>query len=163
MSFNKEELLDFACKVALAAGDCTLKYFKKKVEIISKKDNSPVTIADREAELLMRKMIEEKFPEHGILGEEFGHHNETAAVQWILDPIDGTVGFIHGIPLYTNLIGVTVDNVPVAGVINAPYMSEMIYAANGTGAFLNGSKTTVRHTINIENACLKDSGFQYFN
>ncbi len=163
MSLNIEEILDFACKTAKAAGECTLKYFKKNVEIISKSDNSPVTIADREAELLMRKMIQEKFPDHGILGEEFERHNKDAEVQWILDPIDGTVGFIHGIPLYTNLIGITVKNEPVIGVINAPCLNEMVYAAKGKGAFLNGNKTTVRKTTELKNASLMTSDVQYFN
>lgn len=163
MSQHPENLLEFAVSVAKAAGDHTLKYFKKSVEIISKNDDSPVTIADREAELVMRKMISERFPEHGIIGEEHGIHQPDAYVQWILDPIDGTVGFIHGIPLYTNLIGITIGGVPVVGVINAPYMNEMVCAAKDSGAYFNHTKTTVRKIDSLKNASLMTSDVQYFN
>jgi len=163
MSQNLEQLLEFAVTVAKAAGEHTLKYFKKNVEIISKSDASPVTIADREAELVMRKLISEQFPDHGILGEEHGVHNPDASVQWILDPIDGTVGFIHGIPLYTNLIGITINDEPVIGVINAPYMQEIVYAAKGKGAYFNDSQTKVRKVESLAAASLMTSDVQYFN
>jgi len=163
MHTNIQQLLEFATKVAQKAGEHTLIYFKKDVEVISKKDDSPVTIADRETELLMRKMISEAFPEHGILGEEYGVHQPDAPVQWILDPIDGTVGFIHGIPLYTNLIGITIHGKPEIGVINAPYMKEMVAAVIGHGAYLNQSKTTVRNIESLSQASMMTSDVQYFN
>lgn len=163
MSPNIEQLLEFAVEVAKAAGEHTLKYFKKNIEIISKSDHSPVTIADREAELLMKKLINEAFPEHGVFGEEYGAFNPDATIQWILDPIDGTVGFIHGIPLYTNLIGILIDGEPIIGVINAPYMNEIIYASKGKGAYFNNSIASVRKVASLEEASLMTSDVQYFN
>lgn len=162
-NINLEELLEAAETVAHIAGEVSLKYFQKKLDIISKADDSPVTVADREAETAMRRYIEEYFPTHGIIGEEHGKTNESARIKWILDPIDGTVGFIHGIPLYTNLVGILVDDVPVVGVINAPAMQENVVAAKGLGAFYKGSKTTLRRPPKLTEASMMTSDVQYFN
>lgn len=163
MSVNTEELFEAAVKVAKMAGEVTLRYFQKDFEVIAKQDDSPVTIADREAEKQMRAFIMETFPEHGIIGEEFGSHNENASVKWILDPIDGTVGFIHGIPLYTNLVGITVDDVPAVGVIHAPYMNELVAGATGVGAYFNNSETRIRPCSSLADASMMTSDVQYFN
>lgn len=160
---NLDELLEAAETVGHIAGDVSLNYFRQKLDVISKADDSPVTIADREAETAMRRYIEEYFPEHGIIGEEHGISNENARVKWVLDPIDGTVGFIHGIPLYTNLVGILVDDVPVVGVINAPAMQENVVAATGKGAFHKGIKTTLRQPPALTEASMMTSDVQYFN
>lgn len=158
-----EALLDAAMDIARKGGEKTLEYFRKDVEVISKQDDSPVTIADREAEQVMRRLIERQFPEHGIIGEEFGTTKPDASVKWILDPIDGTVGFIHGIPLYTTLIGVMVNDKPTVGVIYAPLLNEMVSAAAGHGCFYNNTKTTIRNISSLEKASLMTSDVQYFN
>ncbi len=158
-----KNLLDYAVKIARAGGQETLKYFKKDVQVQIKDDASPVTEADQAAERVMRKLIQNEFPGHGILGEEFGLHQEDADVQWILDPIDGTVGFIHGIPLYTTLVGVTVNGEPVAGVICAPYMDELVCAAKGHGAWFNGKQTKIRKLKELDEASLMTSDVQYFD
>ncbi len=93
------ELLDFATTIALEAGDITLKYFGGIVDHDAKGDGSPVTIADQEAEQLLRGRIEGRYPDHSILGEEYGESNEGARVRWILDPIDATRSFMRGVPL----------------------------------------------------------------
>lgn len=162
MSYIVESLHEAAIKAAKIAGEVTLNYFQKKVEVISKSDDSPVTIADREAEQAMRSFIMETFPEHGIVGEEFGVWQPDAQVQWILDPIDGTIGFIHGIPLYTNLIGITIGGKPTVGVIHAPYMNELVAGAEGIPTHLNGVTTRVRHCASIEKASMMTSDVQYF-
>ena len=162
MPETPESLLEFAVETATKAGELTLKWFDKPVEVLSKGDASPVTVADREAEKLMRKMISERFPEHGIIGEEFGVERENARVKWILDPIDGTVSFIHGIPLYTNLIGVTVDDVPVVGVINAPCMGKLVKAADGLGAWMNDTACSVRDCGSLAGASFMTSDVQNF-
>lgn len=162
MSYIVESLHEAAIKAARIAGDITLKYFQKSVEVISKSDDSPVTVADREAEQAMRSFIMETFPEHGIIGEEYGEWQPDARVKWILDPIDGTVGFIHGIPLYTNLIGITIDGKPAVGVIHAPYMQELVAGAEGIPTHLNGVTTKVRTCSSLSKASMMTSDVQYF-
>ncbi len=141
-----KELLDAAVEIAKIGGQHTLKYFKKDFEVISKADDSPVTIADRETEQIIREEILKRYPDHGIIGEEYGRTNEDSNIQWVLDPIDGTKSFIHGVPFYTTLIGIMIDNEPIIGVINAPALDEICAAAIGHGATLNGKPCHVRNT-----------------
>ena len=133
-----EEILEFAVDAAEAAGNHTLRYFQQPQSIQYKEDNSPVTAADRGAEELLRLRIERTFPNHGILGEEFGEKEGTEPARWILDPIDGTFSFISGVPLYTNLIGLELAGEMVLGVINAPALGEIVYASKGGRAWWNG-------------------------
>jgi myo-inositol-1(or 4)-monophosphatase len=149
---KSEEFLDYAVQFARAGGQHTLNYFRKSVEVIRKGDQSPVTVADREAEWVIREKIQAKFPDHGIIGEEHGRVNSESRVQWVLDPIDGTVSFIHGIPLYTTLIGVLVDGIPIAGVIYAPAMDEMVDGSADTGTRLNGTTVHVRECSDLSQA-----------
>ena len=152
MALDYSELRDDAIKFAKAGGDSTLAYFNKSFALEFKDDESPVTNADREAESIIRDMIRKKYPSHGIIGEEFGTENDKAEVVWILDPIDGTKSFIHGVPLYTTLIGVLVNNSPVAGVIYAPAINEIAAAAKGLGCTLNGDICSVRKCGEIKKA-----------
>jgi histidinol-phosphatase len=135
-----QERLAWAVAIAREAGDETLRYFRQpglKVEL--KSDSSPVTLADRSAEALLRSRISEKFPKDGVLGEELGASEGASSFQWILDPIDGTKSYIHGVPLYTTLIGILVDGRPTIGVIHAPATGETAYASSGSGCFyING-------------------------
>ncbi len=147
-----KELLEIAKKIAVIGGNHTLKYFKKDVEVLSKEDDSPVTIADRETEKIIRDEIQKIYPDHGIIGEEYGETNSNSRVKWVLDPIDGTKSFIHGVPFYTTLIGVLIDNEPVIGVVNAPALDELCAAAIGYGATLNGKPCRVRQTNKLEDA-----------
>lgn len=120
---------------AKEAGKLTLKYFQKGVAVERKSDASPVTIADREAEKLLRKRIGEAFPDDAILGEEFGEQAGTSGFRWILDPIDGTKSFISGVPLYGTLVGIEYESKSVAGIIEIPALGESIAAAKGGGAW----------------------------
>lgn len=151
---NTQDITVLAEEFARLGGQHTLTHFRKGIEVIRKGDASPVTIADREAEWIIREAILRRFPDHGIIGEEHGIVNPHARVQWILDPIDGTISFIHGIPLYTTLIGVLVDAQPVAGVIYAPAMDEMCVGSPETGTFLNGVKVGVRPCASLSEATL---------
>lgn len=144
MDSNIKKIHDAAIAVARKGGDHTLTYFGTKMAIERKYDNSPVTKADREAEEIMREEINRLFPDHGIVGEEHGTENEDSSIQWILDPIDGTKSFIHGVPLYTTLVGVLVEDEPVVGVIYVPALEEICEAAKNLGARLNGEICTVR-------------------
>src|SRR5262245_49529007 len=148
------ERLQFAVEIAREAGDGTLRYFRRSDLAVERKaDQSPVTAADRGAEELLRKRIGERFPDDGIIGEEFGEKVGQSGFQWILDPIDGTKSFIHGVPLYTTLVAVLENAEPRIGVIHAPAVGETVYAAVGSGCwYLSGaSAQPVR-------ACVSDIG-----
>lgn len=107
-------------------------YFRSHFELEVKSDNSPVTIADKKAEEVMREMIMKEYPEHGILGEEFGTHNENAEYQWILDPIDGTKSFVYGALIFGTLIALVHNGNPILGVINHPVLNEFMIGDNKT-------------------------------
>ncbi len=128
--------LDFAISIGREAGRHTLSYFRQPdLAVERKSDRSPVTVADREAELLMRRRISTAFADDAILGEEFGEVPGTSGFRWILDPIDGTKSFIGGVPLYSTLIGVEFHQEPVLGFIGIPALDELAFAAVGQGAF----------------------------
>ena len=128
--------LDIARSIALQAGEVTLQHFQtRQISVERKSDDSPVTIADREAEQLLRREIQAHFPEDAILGEEFEDVEGHSGYRWILDPIDGTKSFICGIPLYSTLIGIECDGTAVVGVIHMPALREMVYAGSGQSAW----------------------------
>ena len=127
---------EFAQEIAKEAGKSTLNHFgKANLAVERKEDESPVTVADREAEQLLRKRIGEQFPDDAILGEEFGETDGTSGFRWILDPIDGTKSFIHAVPLYTTLVGVDFQGDSQIGVIYSPATDEIIHAMLGSGAW----------------------------
>jgi histidinol-phosphatase len=133
-----EELLGLAKEVAREAGRRTLDFFGEAVEVHWKADGSPRTLADLEAEDIMRRKIRQTFPRHGILGEERGVDEGDVPIRWILDPIDGTQSFIRGVPLFGTLVGVEVLGEPVIGVTFLPALDELISAAKGMGCMHNG-------------------------
>jgi histidinol-phosphatase len=154
-----EQLLDFAVELARGAGEITLKYFRKTPETTTKTDGSFVTIADREAEAYMRKLIGARFPDDGILGEEEGESKGRSGRRWIIDPIDGTFAFVHGVPFYGVLIGLEIDGEMSVGVINIPALDELVSAAKGVGCFLNGEPARVSQTERLEYALLLSTDF----
>ena len=128
--------LRLACGIARAAGDLTLEYFQRADLVVERKeDASPVTAADRGAEMLLRERILADFPDDAILGEEYGVVEGTSGFRWILDPIDGTKSFACGVPLYATLIGVEQGDQSLIGVIHAPALDETIWAATNRGAW----------------------------
>lgn len=155
-----EGRLECAVDVARQAGELTLEFFRAgDLGLERKADGSPVTRADREAETLLRKLIGQRFPEDGILGEEFPEKPGTSGYQWILDPIDGTKTFVAGVPLYTTLVAVMRDNVPKIGVIFAPAADEMVFAERGEGCWhvLNDGSPRRAQVSNVTE--LKDALF----
>jgi histidinol-phosphatase len=137
-SSDKESLsrLSLARTIAREAGDLTLTFFQQKnFDVEKKTDDSPVTVADRNAEQLLRTHIAESFPEDGIMGEEFSEQQGSSGYRWILDPIDGTNSFISGVPLYGTLVAVEHEKISLLGVIHIPALNESIYAARGHGAW----------------------------
>lgn len=115
--------ITFAAELADAARPLALSYFRTPLDVISKLDDSPVTIADRAIEKHLREMIEARFPDHGIHGEEFGV-KEGNAFTWVLDPIDGTKSFITGFPLFGTLVSLTFQEKPFCGLIDIPATGE---------------------------------------
>jgi histidinol phosphatase-like enzyme (inositol monophosphatase family) len=131
-----EQRLTVARSAALEAGKLILGYYQSSgLAVDRKRDSSPVTIADRQAEELIRKRITEKFPHDGILGEEFGEQAGTSGYRWILDPLDGTKSFIHGVPLFGTLIGIEFGGKCMIGVCHMPVLGETAWGAKGLGAF----------------------------
>lgn len=151
---NYEQLRDAAAGFARKAGQYTLQYFNDSFELVYKADQTPVTNADQEAERLLRQEIQRLYPDHGILGEEFEPVNPDHPVQWILDPIDGTRAFIHGVPLYTTLIGIVVEREPKVGIIYAPVSDELCAASEGSGVWLNDKQVRARTEGALEEATL---------
>jgi inositol-phosphate phosphatase/L-galactose 1-phosphate phosphatase/histidinol-phosphatase len=139
-----DAFLAFALSLADAAGDVIRPYFRKPLAIRDKADLTPVTAADRVAEETMRALIEERFPEHGILGEEFGRVREDAEFVWSLDPIDGTKSFISGVPLFGTLIALTRGRHSILGVIDQPILRERWVGAVGRPTTLNGAAIRCR-------------------
>jgi len=139
-----DTFLALALRLADAAGEVIRLYFRKPIAVIDKPDLTPVTAADRAAEETMRGLIEARFPEHGILGEEFGRVREGAEFIWTLDPIDGTKSFISGVPLFGTLIALTRDRRPILGVIDQPISRERWVGASGRQTTLNGAAIRCR-------------------
>jgi histidinol-phosphatase len=138
-----------ATAMARAAGELTLKYFQTGVEVDRKADDSPVTIADREAEELLRCEIADRFPLDAVIGEEFGETAGKSGYRWILDPIDGTKSFISGVPLYGTMVAVEYGGEAVVGAVFIAGLDEMVYAAKGQGAWhvVNGAEP-VKASVN---------------
>lgn len=152
-------LLNFAVELAASAGVITGRHFKGSFVAERKADNSFVTVADREAERYLRASIEKAFPNDAILGEEEGERPGRANRRWILDPIDGTYSFVHGVPLYGVLIGLEIDGEVVLGVVNLPALDELIYAARGLGCFWNDVAARVSLTESLGDALLLATDF----
>jgi histidinol phosphatase-like enzyme (inositol monophosphatase family) len=128
--------LDLALSAARRAGDLILEHYQSaSLTVDRKRDSSPVTIADRNAEQFIRGEIAKTFPDDAILGEEFGEQPGTSGFRWILDPLDGTKSFIHGTPLFGTLIGVEFKGRCVVGVCHFPVLHETAWGASGLGAW----------------------------
>jgi myo-inositol-1(or 4)-monophosphatase len=152
MSPDYRRYLDFACDLAWRAGQITLGYFQTGVRPEFKEDDTPVTVADRETETFIRQQITSAYPDHDILGEEFGSNATGASHRWIVDPIDGTKSFMQGVPLYGVLIGLEIDGQVEVGVAHFPALKEMVYAATGAGCWWNGRPARVSTQSDLSRA-----------
>ena len=147
------EFVDFSKELSRASGDVIMRYFRSDFTVETKADESPVTIADQQAEEIMREMIMKEFPEHGIIGEEFGNHKESAEYQWVLDPIDGTKSFVSGTFLFGTLIGLMKDGQPIVGTIHHPVTDHLLIGA-GEETRLNDELVRVRGTRHLRDAVM---------
>ena len=145
--------LDFMTETAYQAGRLTLAYFQTGIRADFKADQSPVTLADKSAEQLIRQRIESRFPSHAIIGEEFGEKiDESTAFRWIIDPIDGTKAFLRGVPLYAVLIGLEIEGRVEVGTAYFPALDEMLAAATGLGCWWNGRPGRVSNVARLDEA-----------
>ncbi len=157
------ELLPFATEIVAAAGELTQRYFRSAdLEVVAKADGSPVTIADQQAERLIRDAIASEFPNDSIMGEEYGASDALSGRQWVIDPIDGTKSFTAGVPLYANLLAVIDDGVPVLGVLNLPAVGELLAAAVGCGATCNGEPIRVSTKSSLAGAYVMTSSVRFW-
>jgi histidinol-phosphatase len=157
------QYLDFAREMAYEAGRLTLEYFQQGLRPDIKQDGSPVTTADRRSEESIRRAIELKYPGHAILGEEFGESDpKPGGLRWIIDPIDGTQSFIHGVPLYAVLIGLEIDGKVEVGVAYFPALNEMVSAASGQGCWWNGRQCRVSNVSQLERSAISFTDYGNF-
>lgn len=138
------------------------KYYQKEIESTLKSDNSPVTIADKEAERLIKEIVLEKFPDHAFLGEESGFETRESEYLWILDPIDGTKNYVKHIPLFGTQLALIKSDEVIVGVSNIPEMNELLYAEKGNGTYFNGNKISVSNISQIESSYLSFGHVAYF-
>src|SRR5262245_14428065 len=154
-------LLDEAVELAREAGRITLQWFRNPELTVERKvDGTPVTAADRAAERFLREELGQRHPGDGILGEEEAPVEGTSGRRWIMDPIDGTKAFTHGVPLYSNLLALEDEHGPAIGVINLPALDETVYAGRGLGCFCNDARARVNDHADLEGAYLTTSSFR---
>ena len=133
-----QKRMELALEAARKAGELTLEYFQKGIEVELKADQSPVTEADRNSEALLIELLSKEFPNDAFLGEESGERPGSSGYRWVLDPIDGTRSFVQGVPLYGVLVGLEDPaGEAILGVINMPGLDETLVAAVGEGCYHN--------------------------
>jgi len=160
---NFDVYLEFALGLAKASAALVLPYYRKPLVVEDKNiakgiaEFDPVTAADKAVETLIRRQVEQRFPDHGILGEEYGSTRPDAPYQWIIDPIDGTRSFMMGLPTWGTLIGLSHDGSPLLGVMSQPFTGEVFWSAR-TGARTTGPlgdlALAVRPCTSLANAVL---------
>jgi histidinol phosphatase-like enzyme (inositol monophosphatase family) len=150
---SMDEWIGFSKELAQASGDIIRRYFRVPINVETKADRTPLTIADQEAERCMRALIQARYPHHGILGEEFETINPGADYQWVLDPIDGTKNFVAGTTLFGTLIGLMKEGRPILGVIHNPITAQFL-VGDGMHCWLNDEAVRVRDCSAIEEATL---------
>jgi histidinol phosphatase-like enzyme (inositol monophosphatase family) len=158
-----QDLIDLAHHLADASGAVLRRYYRADLEEDDKEDGSPVTIADREAEAVMRELLAARAPDHGVVGEELGPRREGAELVWVLDPIDGTKAFLTGKPLFTTLIGVLFRGQPVLGIIDQPVVGDRWVGAAGRATVLGSRPVRTRDCTSLARARLSTTGPQYFD
>lgn len=150
---NLQPYLTFARQLAYRAGRITLSYYNKGIQHDLKDDESPVTAADQATEEFIRSEIERNYPNHAIVGEEFGEKaGEGNPFRWFVDPIDGTKSFMKGVPFYSVLIGLEIEGVSRVGAVCFPALDEILYAADGLGCWCNGKRTRVSEINELKQA-----------
>ena len=157
------ELLNEAVELAREAGRLTLDWFNDhELSVGRKDDGSPVTEADKAAEALLREALSKRFPDDGVIGEEFPEEQGTSGRTWIIDPIDGTRSFVRGVPLYTTLLALIDQHGPAIGIAAVPPLDEAVWAGRGLGCYHNGHRCQVSSQDDLGRSYLSASGFEWW-
>ena len=156
------QFLTVALEAAKNAEEVITAYYSDDIKVELKDDETPVTLADRGAEKVIRDTISRAFPDHGFLGEEFGTQEGTSPYMWIIDPIDATKNYIRKIPIFGTQIALMKDDELILGVSNAPLLNELLYAEAGDGAFLNGEPIQVSDVSQPKDAMICHGGLNWF-
>ncbi len=151
---NTTDIAIHAAEIARIAAQAARGYFRGRLGVEFKADESPVTQADKGVEVVVRQYLAENFPDDGVFGEEQGFEGQDRQNVWIVDPIDGTRSFLSGHPLFGFLLGYLTDGVPRLGVIGMPALDEVLIGVVGQGAALNGKPVSVRATGRLSDAIL---------
>jgi len=162
MDANWRNRYEIAVTAAREAGQLALGYFDANVKIEWKRDESPVTVADREAEQLLRATLLRAFPNDGFLGEEFGDSPGTSGFRWIIDPIDGTRNFVRNIPLWGTLVGLTHHGEAIAGVVEVPALGHSYRAIRGEGAFRGERRLRVSDVSDLGKSTMFYTNLSWF-
>ena len=155
MTEQPADLMPFAHRLADAAGEVLRRYFRTPVAVERKADLTPVTVADREAERVMRAMIRDAYPGHGVDGEEYGAERADAELVWSLDPVDGTKSFVTGRPLFGTLVGLFRAGRPALGVIDQCILGERWAGVAGQPSRWNGAPIRTRACA-VSAACARE-------
>lgn len=147
-----DSLLVAAEELARLTGNVALQHYRSALDVERKADGSPVTAADRAAEQAARAWVRERFPDDGVLGEEFGEERAGARRRWIIDPIDGTKSFVRGVPLWGSLVALCEGDVVLAGAAFLPAVDELVVAAPGAGCWWNGRRCSVSLVSELSSA-----------
>lgn len=160
---SNQQWLDAALELATRTGAVALAKYRRRIHVDLKADQSPVTEADRAAERFAREWITDRFPEHGITGEELGVHLPDARLRWFIDPIDGTRSFVAGVPLWGTLVALCDGDTVIAGAAAYPAAGETIGAAIGAGCWADGVRCAVSATSTLAQATVltTDELFKY--
>ena len=156
------QFLAVALEAAKNAEEVITAYYSDDIKVELKDDETPVTLADRGAEKVIRDTISRAFPDHGFLGEEFGTQEGTSPYMWIIDPIDATKNYIRKIPIFGTQIALMKGDELILGVSNAPLLNELLYAEAGGGAFLNGEPIQVSDVSQPKDAMICHGGLNWF-
>lgn len=151
-----------AMEAAHRAGRHAMRYFDAGVNVEWKKNETPVTVADREAEAILKEDLLEEFPEDGFLGEESGETPGTSGFRWIVDPIDGTRSFVRGIPIWATIVGLEYKDEQISGICFIPPMNQMYRALRGDGAYRDDRPLKVSTVDKLEEAQVFYSGINWF-
>src|SRR5262245_18908963 len=150
----QSDFLRVALQAAEAAGEIVKPLYQSNLEVRTKADKSPVTVADVEAEKRIRALLEENFPTHGFYGEETGERGRDAEYLWLVDPIDGTKAFVREYPKFSTQIALMHRGELIVGVSSAPVYGELAYAEKGVGAWLNDAPIHVSKINRIAETAL---------
>lgn len=162
MNYNLDNLVSFANHLSDESAKVIKQYFRQSIEIENKEDESPVTIADKKTELKIRDLIMDKYPDHGILGEEFEGKDIESEYLWVIDPIDGTRSFIAGHKDFGTLIALLHNKKPIIGIINCPMHEERWLGIDGKQTTMNGQKINTSNKQTVEESYLSSTGLYMF-